>query len=104
MIATSTHLPSKYKSILVVDALTTMPSSTETTSLWNQGAATPPSGDGSHLLEEYGSIGVTLVENADHEPVLQHDVSDNPPNYAEKEIVITRYALQLLFTKISYRF
>ena len=78
-----------------------MPSSTETTSLWNQGA---PSGDGSHLLEEYGSIGVTLVENADHEPVLQHDVSDNPPNDAEKEIVITRYALQLLFTKISYRF
>ena len=31
-----------------------------------------PSDDGA-VLEEYGSIGMTLVETAEHEPVLQHD-------------------------------
>jgi len=39
----------------------------------NDAPASAPSSGNSHVLEEYGSIGMTLVENADHEPVLQHD-------------------------------
>jgi len=45
-----------------------------------QESAPPSSGNGNNnnnsgaaLLEEYGSIGMTLVENAEHEPVMQHD-------------------------------
>jgi len=47
-----------------------MPSDTDHL-LSNKSSA--PSDDGAVLLEEYGSIGVTLVENAEHEPVVQHD-------------------------------
>lgn len=41
--------------------------------LSNNKPSSARSDDSWAVLEEYGSIGVTLVENAEHEPVLQHD-------------------------------
>lgn len=38
-----------------------------------QPESAPSSGNSGALLEEYGSIGMTLVENEEHEPVMQHD-------------------------------